>query len=141
MSNLSFNEGYKEFTINGDESRKIRINTSDLNLMKRIVDLKNGIKEKEKMYKGLSASTNPENVEKIAEELLIIEQEVRKEVDEVFNAPICDTVFGNLNCMSPAGGVPIVWGFLNALIPEIEKTLKSEKKKMEKYTEKVKEFK
>ncbi|MBQ7744939.1 MAG: hypothetical protein IJT85_05150, partial [Ruminococcus sp.] len=76
MSNLSFNEGYKEFTLNGDESRKIRINTSDLNLMKRIVDLKNGIKEKEKMYKGLSASANPENVEKIAEELLIIEQEV-----------------------------------------------------------------
>lgn len=141
MSNLSFNEGYKEFTINGDTSRVIRINTSDLNLMQRIVDLKKNLEEKEKMYKGISANTNPQNIEESAEQLYQIEKEVRAEVDAVFNSKICDIVFGNVNCMSPADGKPIIKGFLMALIPEIEKSIKAEAKKMDKYTKKAEKFK
>ncbi len=140
MADLSFKEGYKEFTINGDASRTIRIKTSDLNLMQRIVSLKNNLAEKEKMYKGISASVNPENIEESAQKLYMIEREVRAEIDEVFDAPICDTAFGNMNCMSPVDGQPVVRGFLIALISEIEKSLESETGKMKKYIKSVEKY-
>lgn len=140
MVDLAFQEGYKEFTINGDASRTIRIKVSDLNLMQRITSLKKNLEEKEKMYKGISTSTNPENIEESVEKMYLIEREVRVEIDQVFDAPICDTVFGSMNCMSPVNGKPVVRGFLMALIPEIEKAWKSEEKKMKKYTKAVEQY-
>ena len=36
MNNLGFDVGYKEYSINGDESRILRINTSDMNIITRM---------------------------------------------------------------------------------------------------------
>lgn len=36
MTSLKFDDGYKEYSINGDESRVIRINTTDFAIFDRI---------------------------------------------------------------------------------------------------------
>ena len=35
MQNLSFEDGYKEFTVNEDPERKIRFNPADLSILER----------------------------------------------------------------------------------------------------------
>ncbi len=130
--NLNFSDGLKEYTINNDTSRVIRINPSDIGIIKRLQAAQERIDNLKEVYS---------NVESTVEALAECDKELKSIIDDVFGSPVSDVVFGSANCLSPAGGACLYENFLNAVLPEIEKNVKAEQKASEerirKYTDKV----
>ena len=130
--NLSFESGIKEYTINGDPNRVIRINPSDFGIVARAEKAKTAL---EKLH------IDP-GEEHMSEVLIAMDKTVREQIDLIFGEGTAETAFGDINCTSLAGGSPIFMNFLNAILPEIEKVVGEEKRKsdarIEKYTSRVK---
>lgn len=135
MNNLSFDVGYKEYSINGDESRILRINTSDMNFITRM-------NKAEKELQKIADKCNSATAENAIETLSYLDNEVRKQINYVFDGDVSDIIFGNTNCISISGGKPIFENFLEAVLPIIKEDISTEQKKIErkvsKYTSKVK---
>ncbi len=131
MNTLKFNDGYKELTINGDESRVIRFNPSDFGIMDRVKAASEKLEtmfDKDKKY----------TVEEAAE----LDGAIRDIINDVFASDVCTAAFGKLNCMSYAGGQPIFLNFFEAITPIIKDACLEERKKSEKrvakYTSQIK---
>ena len=130
--NLDFDSGIKEYTINGDPNRVIRINPSDFGIVARAEKAK---AELEKLH------IDP-GEEHMSEALTTMDKSVREQIDLIFGEGTAKKAFGEINCTSLAGGSPIFMNFLNAILPEIEKVVGEEKRKSDariaKYTSRVK---
>lgn len=130
--NLNFDSGIKEYTINGDPSRVIRINPSDFGIIERA----------EKAKAALEKLSIDPGEEHYAEAVLSMDRAVREQIDAIFGEGTSQTAFGDVNCVSLAGGSPIFLNFLNAILPEVEKAISDERKKsdanIKKYTSRVK---
>lgn len=141
MPSLVFNKGYKEYDINGDKSRIIRVPTSDWNILQRIAQLRGKIADK---VSALGTVSGDAGFDAVMQTLDKVEREVRAELDAAFGSAVSETAFGDINCLSFAGGKPIVLNFLEAILPEIRRDLEAEAQqadaKVEKYTEAVKAF-
>ena len=133
MNKISFDNGMKSFTINDDENCVIWFNPSDANIYNRFCEFQNKIKE---IIPKINATP-----ECFTETDLII----KKELDVAIGNCISKTVFGNTNCLSIAGGQPIIVNFLEAIAPLIKKEIEAEQKaskiKMKKYIDSVKVLK
>lgn len=136
MASINFNQGYKEYDIGGDPNRVIRFVPSDFNLPHRIEQSMTAIEKLEEQYKNANKSDN------FAGEMAACDAAIREQINYIFDSDVCTVAFGNINCTSIAGGHPLYWNFLNAILPEIEKCINEEKSKSEKniakYTEQVK---
>lgn len=131
MNTLKFNDGYKELSINGDETRVIRFNPSDFGIMDRLrsaTEKIEGIIDKSKDYS--------------IEEAAAFDSDIRNIINEVFASDVCTAAFGDTNCISFAGGQPIFMNFLEAIAPVIKAECNAEKKKsakkISKYTSQLK---
>lgn len=135
MESLKFESPYKEYSINGDESRILRINTSDMNIITRM-------NKAEKELQKIADKCNSATADNAIETLSYLDNEVRKQINYVFDGDVSDIIFGNTNCISLAGGKPIFENFLEAVLPIIKEDISTEQKKIErkvsKYTSKVK---
>lgn len=135
MKNLNINTGIKEYSINGDESKILRINTTDMNILSRI-------SKAEKELKKIAESCNNVTEDKAIEMLSELDTKVREQIDYIFDGKVSDIIFGNINCISAAGGKPIFENFLDAVLPVIKEDISAEQenlnKKVNKYTSKVK---
>ncbi len=135
---LKFNDGFKEFAVNGDESRIVRFNPCDFGILKRITASQKRLEELEKKYKDAEASDTDE-LGKIAAEC---DREIREEINTVFGNDVCTPAFGTVNCLSLAGGQPLYANLIDALLPIVESSLdketKQSKKRIAKYTNAVK---
>lgn len=117
MQSIKFNEGYKEYAINGDESRIIRINPSDFGIIKRMQDAL-------KALEAINADNSPDGMAEA-------DRIAREQIDNVFGDGTSEVVFGRTNCMSFAGGQPICANFIEAISPIIEADIKAEAAKSE----------
>lgn len=138
MNNLSYNVGYKEYSINGDESRILRIKMTDYAIFDRFTKGMKQIDKIAKEYENSTANTFDE-----ANNLFVsVDRKIRKQIDFIFDGDVSDIIFGNTNCISIAGGKPIFENFLEAVLPVIKEDISTEQKKIErkvsKYTSKVK---
>ncbi len=135
---LKFNDGFKEFAVNGDESRIVRFNPCDFGILERISVSQKRLEELEKKYKDAEASDTDE-LGKIAAEC---DREIREEINTVFSNDVCTPAFGTASCLSLAGGQPLYANFIDALLPivksSIDKETKQSKKRIAKYTNAVK---
>lgn len=135
---LKFNDGFKEFAVNGDENRIVKFNPCDFAIMERINASVKRLEQIEAKYKE-AQKENSDNFEKTAVEC---DADIRSEINAVFGGDVCTPAFGKANCLSLAGGNPIFENFLNAMIPIIEKEVNKEtsksKKRMAEYTKQVK---
>lgn len=136
MQNLSFDNGFKTFSINNDDSKTITINTSDVG----IVDRLNKVQGELEQLQSKIAKTN-NNIAVISE----VDNEIKAKIDYIFGAEISKTVFGSACCLSLANGKPIFENFLNAIIPIIKEDTEKEIEKMnadiEKYSDTIEAFK
>lgn len=139
MRSLNFNTGIKEFYINGDESRIIRIDTTDVNLGMRIDNCRKELRKLAKKYETLAKTGKVE--EKPFDIIDEYDKEVRNKIDEMFDSPVSEIAFGKTNCLSVCGGNMLFENFLNAILPEIEKDISEEQKisqkRINKYTSQV----
>ena len=138
MNNLSFDVGYKEYSINGDESRILRIKMTDYEIFDRFTKGMKQIDKIAKEYENSTANTFDE-----ANNLFVsVDRKIRKQIDFIFDGDVSDIIFGNTNCISIAGGKPVFQNFLEAILPSIKKDIGVEQQeiaeKVHKYTSKVK---
>lgn len=139
MQTISFDNGIKEYAINGDENNVIRFNPTDFGLVERIKKAQKKIEELEKHYN--KAEKTQENAEKI---LIDYDRKIRDQINYVFNSDVCTAAFGSTNCMTICAGQPLYQNFLEAVIPILEKDINTESKKAQKrisrYTSQVKDI-
>lgn len=131
MNSLNFDSGVKEYAINDDPNRIIRVNPSDFGIVARAKKAKEAL-DKLRIDPG---------EERLDEALDAMDKAVREQIDAIFGEGTSQIAFGDVNCTSLANGNPIFLNFLNAIIPEVEKAVEEEKKKsdakIQKYTSRV----
>ena len=139
MKNFNINTGLKSYTINGDESKVIYINTSDLGIPKRA---KQAEKELKKIADECANIEDSLSIDESIELLDKFDGQVKKIIDYIFNADVSEIVFGRTNSLSMVDGKPVFQNFLDAVIPEIvkdtDKEYKKSQKNITKYTSQVK---
>ena len=141
MSNLesfNFDDGVKEYAINNDERRILKVNVSDIGLVDRI---EASIRHMEKAVEGIKDVEIDENgeatLDKFAEPIREANKAVRKEFDAVFYPGASNIVFGKQNPLSTVDGITIYERFMRAFLekvkPEIEKEQKASDEHIAKY--------
>lgn len=132
---LIFDEGFKEFNINGDPNRVIRFNPTDISIIERAQKVKKEIGEEVKNLDKLEINDD-EAVAKAVEEVNKI---IKEKINYIFGSGISETVFGVQSPLASANGVTLAERFIAAAIPIIQKEIEDEDKKskarMSKYTE------
>lgn len=114
MQSINFNDGYKTYAINGDESNVIRVNTRDFNIVTRYNEMTPMLDETIEKYKQRKEKAG-------ADEIKDIDNRVRKIVDDVFNADVSNHAFGNTHSLTLLdSGKFLVESFLEAFMPIIE---------------------
>lgn len=116
MRSINFDTGYKEYAINGDENRTVRINVCDVGIVRRFEETLANI---EKLDQRLKTE------EKTSQLLADADKTVREQLDYVFGTNISEAAFGNINCLSPVGGKTLLEGFLDAVGSVIIADIKS----------------
>lgn len=133
MQNINFDEGYKEFSINGDESRIIRFNPKDFGILTRMESALSDFSDLEKILK----ESKEDN---FADTFKDAESKIRNKINFIFNSDVYDIIFNHQSPLALVGGEFLFMRVINAIIPVIEKEMKKEQKesekRMSKYTEK-----
>ena len=137
MESLKFNEGYKEYMINDDPDRVIRINPSDLNMWQRCMDemeklghVKDELQGNVKLLEDGTVDPTDENAS----------AEWKKDCfNAIFNADVYDTLFNGQSPFSPVkGGKLLFESVMDGLMPIIKKNMKAgveaSNKRIQKYT-------
>lgn len=132
---LIFDEGFKEFNINGDPNRVIRFNPTDISIIERAQNVKKEIGEEVKKLDKIEINDD-EAVAKAVEEVNKI---IKEKINYIFGSDVSETVFGVQSPLASANGVTLAERFIAAAIPIIQKEIEDEDKKskarMSKYTE------
>lgn len=139
MNNINYDDGYKSYTLNNDENKVIRINTTDMSILKRLNTARKNI---QKISDELSKINEDKmSVDDIINRLDDCDKKIRAEINYIFGSDVATLVFGITNCASMSGGQPLFMRFINGVIPVIENDIKSEQgKKIAKYTSQAKKL-
>lgn len=145
MQNISFNDGYKEFTINNDENKVIRFNPSDFGILQRIKEAYSEIEKATDIEDDIKLDSDGsvmDNLGKTVEIVKGIEDTIKAQIDHIFNSEVSCMAFGKQSPLGMVKGVPLYERFLNAAIPfikkEVEAEMKASQKRMSKYTDVIK---
>lgn len=146
MQSISFEEGYKEFCINGDESRVIRFNPADYGIVERFNKAKKTIyAEIDKIEKDISIKADgaPEDeTEEAARLLSDLRELINSQVDYIFGSPVSESAFGVQSPISTVKGKFLFERFIEAtekiITPCIQAEQAASQKRIEKYTRQVK---
>lgn len=108
MKSINFDEGYKTYAINGDESRVIKVKVGDFNLLERV---KSAMTEIESLKEKFSGKPD-ENT------MIEFDSSVRKLIDKAFDSDVCANAFGNANiCTVVSSGKLLFEAFFEAFMP------------------------
>lgn len=117
----------KKFRINGDDSRVLELNTSDMNIITRISDVLPKLRELEDDAKKGSASDT--TLEEVGELMRSIDTRMRAYVDEIFNAPVSSVCANDGSMYDSFNGIPRYEHIITMLMNQYENNLKSEYEK------------
>lgn len=141
MKDLNFDSGVVTYSLNG--KCEVSFNPTDSNFVERIYTAFNDLDKKQDEYKS--------RIEKMADKKEIFEfarerdAEMRTIIDGVFNAPVCDAVFGGMNIYAMASGLPAWVNLMLAVMDECDTTFAREQKatnpRIAKYTAKWSKYK
>jgi hypothetical protein len=144
MQNLNFDDGFKKFSINGDENRVISFNPADFGIIERIKTAYDQIEKATNLKEDIDLKldgTAADELGKAAEIVKGINDIIRNQIDYIFNSPVSETVFGNQSPLGLVKGIPLYERFMNAVIPVIKKEVENEmtasQKRIGKYTKQV----
>lgn len=112
MRSINFSTGTREYKINEDDSRVIRINLSDLNMASRMDEMQSRIDALTQKYSGIKKPA--------PEQLAEMDSSIRSIINYAFGTDICTPAFGEVNVMSPVEGVPLFRKFFEAFLPVLK---------------------
>lgn len=137
MQSLNFNEGYKEFCVNGDETRVVRFNPSDIGIIERFKEVEKNIGNYQENLKDISlnmdgtVATDSDNYEKAVEELAKANKYIREQLNYALGSNVSDAVFGLQSPFTIVGGSALFEAFIECIKPVITETIKTEQKASE----------
>lgn len=140
--NISFEEGYKEFTINNDPKRILRVNVGDVGLIDRMEKSIKEMKEKINEIGDIEIDENgnaESNLDIEAEAVRKVNSIMRKSFDSIFYPGASNIVFGKQNPIALVRGVTIYERFLEAFSKTIKPMIEAEAKHSEERVNKYKE--
>ena len=136
----------KTFRINNDDSRMFELNTSDMNIIKRIHDYYPKLVALQEKTSTITSdvdfdddASEAESVQKlgvVADRLSEIDTEMRQILDEIFNAPVSAACAPDGSMYDPFNGSFRFEYIINTLISQYESNLQAEYKRMEKQVSK-----
>ena len=131
---INFDDGYKEFEINGDPNRVLRFNPADIGVVDRmhkaVENMQNDINNigDVKITQTGDAMTE---VKEVADIVRKINESLRNGFDEIFYPGASSIVFGVQNPMAIANGKTIYENFMNAYIKVVEPFIHEAQKESE----------
>lgn len=149
-ANINFNDGYKEYTINNDETKVIKFNPSDFNIIERVTQALKSIEKISEDMQGQDFELNQDgtasevtsDIEIAGKIVSECDKAIKSQIDYILGSEVSKVVFGEQSCLASVGGKPMYEGFLDAVIPIIKKDVdaeqKASQKRVEKYTKVVK---
>lgn len=141
MQNINFDDGFKTFTVNGDENRVVRFNPSDFGILTRAEETEQAFNEIGSKLESMG-NTDEVSVEQIAQVLRETESDVKRQFDYMFNSSVSDVLFVGQSPIAIVNGEFLFKRILDAIMPIIVESINEEKKKAEKkmakYTEQYK---
>lgn len=126
MRSINFSDNLKSFAINGDESRVIRFNPADPNILVRADEAQRRIQEKQSDLENVKLLPDGTPVESEADQVTDILKEfdelIRGEINYIFNADVYDTVFAGQSPLCIVGMEKefLFEAFLKAAMPIIQ---------------------
>lgn len=136
MQSINFNSGnYKEYAINGDENRVIRINVSDVGIITRIQD---AMSKADNIAEEVSEREKNEDRTQLLKEY---DQRAREMVNDIFGSDVCTAALGSVNVFSVASnGKPVLVNFLEALLVVVQEIKSAQTAAQIKLEEKVEKY-
>lgn len=121
MQNINFDEGYREYKLNNDENRVIRIRITDANLISRIE------KAMERTNELISKYKNRPNALQLAE----LDKDIRTILNDAFGSDICTPAFGTASLLTPLpDGKLLLFSFFDAFLPVLKADMEALKMTM-----------
>lgn len=101
MADIRFDDGFEEFTINGDLQRVIRINPKDVNIltrfeksMKELKEESSSISDIEVRADGSLAEMQHSKLSENARRLQEFNESINEKLNYIFNADVTSAAFG-----------------------------------------------
>ncbi len=126
MHSINFSDNLKSFSINGDESRVIRFNPADPNILVRAKKAQKRITAKQSQIEVVKLPPDGESVENPTEQVRELLKEfddlIREEINYIFNSDVYDTVFAGQSPLCIVGEEKefLFEAFLRAAMPIIQ---------------------
>lgn len=138
MADLRVETGVVPYNIN--DKVTIEFNPTDAEFVEKIFDVFNSMDERQERYQTLVQETaNKKEVFEIARRE---SNEMREVIDTLFEQPVCEPLFGKMNVLALADGLPVWANLMLAIFDQIDTTFAREQKatnqRIKKYTERWK---
>lgn len=124
MKELNFETGSVTYRING--GAEVSFNPTDSNFVKRLFDAYETLDKRQEFYR--------DRVEKLADKKQVFvfaqeqDAEMRGIIDNLFQAPVSDAIFGPMNVYALANGLPVWCNLMFAVMDEIDTSFAREQK-------------
>lgn len=133
---LKFDTGLVTYSLNG--ACEVHFNPTDGNFVRKLYGVFDELdKEQESYRSAIKELTEPTEIFDFINNK---DKEMRKILDGLFDIPICEAVFGNLNVYAMANGFPIWANLLLSVMDTIDSSFVKEQKltstRISKYTAK-----
>jgi len=138
MKELNFETGLVTYNING--AAQVSFNPTDASFGERLFNTFDSLDKKQDAYKAEAERTGDKReVFQLARRL---DEEMRAMIDEVFDQPVSEPLFGGMNVYAIADGAPVWVNLMLTVIEEIDTSFAREQKatnpRLQKYLNKWK---
>lgn len=135
---FTISTGVKEYNING--AVKVHFNPTDVVFAEKVIDTFATLESRQDAYKQeLDKAKTTRDVFDVAHKW---DTDMREKIDNAFDVPVCQAVFGDMNVYAMADGLPVWMNLMFAVMDEISAGFKNSGEeipaKIKAYTEKYK---
>lgn len=135
MKEIKIATGLEEYRLN--DKCTVSFNPSDPAFAERLYSGLENLQKKQEQKENDVEKMSPRETFDYVEKL---NAEMRETIDGIFNAPVCDNVFGDMSLYAFADGAPLWYNLLAAILDVLDESLKREKMfhsdRLSKYTKK-----
>ena len=136
MAELRFDTGVVPFSVNGVEN-VFSVNPTDANFVEALFTT---FDELDKRQREKDADVSNAEAKKAFQIMREYDNDMRRAIDGVLGAGVCDAVFGGMNVYALSGGLPVWANFILAVMDECDTAFAREQKmtnpRLKKYLDK-----
>lgn len=126
MSTLKIDTGIQTYSLN--DKCDVQFNPSDVAFIKKLYDAMAGLDAKQAEYKKGLDEIGPDDHDAMFAFMAEQDKQMRETIDGVFNVPVCDAVFGEMNVFAfTREGIP-AWASMFLAIIDVCNTDQEELK-------------